>query len=547
MLVDLSKVPMAEVLRRLSAERKSGDLEVRSGKVVKTVYFDHGRIVFAASNMKKDRLGEALLALGRITDEEFSRASALVASDQRRRFGEALVQAGVMDKREVGSAVSRQVKQIVVSLFAFTEGAASFVERACPIPLDYMVSLSLHRMLYMGIKAMKGADELVLSGLGNLDQWVKLSAVPPFPFGVRKCSADELEILEQAQRRVTLRRLGWGKGGLSPARLKAAYGLYASGVLEPADALSQADQPVVQMETSTFLLSALRTRPDPSAREALRLEVQEELQRSARLDREAWLRVSRTAPREEIIRALEEKMERYHALLDAVGDDASLRTDIELVLGRASTMLRLARTAPVAPAPAGARAPVSAPAEAAAAKPAPASVPGPPASAAAAATGPSASTSPNPAPAPATPEAAPEDSKAMAARMNDIQRYLMEGDVRMTVSDYANAVKVYQKLVDLEPDVPVYRLRLAIAMAIWPRTKKDAEREFLEAVRLDPDNPDLHYQLGLYYKAMRVKSRAIAVFQTAVRLNPRHRQAREELESLSPKDSTLSGLRKLFR
>ena len=40
----------------------------------------------------------------------------------------------------------------------------------------------------------------------------------------------------------------------------------------------------------------------------------------------------------------------------------------------------------------------------------------------------------------------------------------------------------------------------AIAMAIWPRTKKDAEREFLEAVRLDPDNADLHYQIGLYYK-----------------------------------------------
>ncbi|HEU5322240.1 MAG TPA: hypothetical protein VFX28_15660, partial [Methylomirabilota bacterium] len=329
---------------------------------------------------------------------------------------------------------------------------------------------------------------------------------------------------------------GWGKGGLSPARLKAAYSLVASGVLEVADALSQADQPVVQMETSTFLLSALRTRPDPSARDALRLEVQEELQRSARLDREAWLRVSRTAPRDEIVRALEEKMERYHALLEAVGDDASLRTDIELVLGRASTMLRLARTAPLAAPSAEATAPV----------PQPDAVTPAPATAAPAAPVPPASGSPVPA-AVAAPEAPVEDSKAMAARMNDIQRYLMEGDVRMTVSDYANAVKVYQKLVDLEPDVPAYRLRLAIAMAIWPRTKKDAEREFLEAVRLDPDNADLHYQLGLYYKAMRVKSRAIAVLQTAVRLSPRHKQAREELESLSPKDSALTGLRKLFR
>ncbi len=543
MLVDLSKVPIAEVLRRQSAERRSGDLEVRSGKVVKTVYFDHGRIVFAASNMRKDRLGEALLGLGRITDEEYTRASALMSTDRRRRFGEALVQSGVMDKMEVGSAVSRQVKQIVISLFGL-EGAASFVERPCPIPLEYMVSLSLHRVLYMGIKVMK-SDALVLAGLGDLDQWVKLSTVPPFRFGVRKCSSEELDMLEQASRRVTLRRLAWDKGGLSPARLRALYGLYAAGILEAADKPSgQAESPVVQMETSTFLLSALRSRPDPSAREALQQEVQEELQRSARLDREAWLRVSRTAPREEIVRALEEKMERYHALLEAVGDDQALRTDIELILGRASTMLRLARTTPAVaaatpPAPASAAAvpaalpSVSQPLPAlapAVVTPAPAAASPPPASEAAEAA-----------------EAAAMESRDQAALINDIQRYIMEGDVRMAVSDYANAVKVYTNLVDLAPDVSAYRLRLAIAMACWPRTQKQAEREFLEAVRLDPNNPDLHYQFGLYYKAMKVKSRAIAVFQTAVRLNPQHKNARAELESLSPKDSALQSLRKLFR
>ena len=51
--------------------RRCGDLQIRSGKVVKTVFFDHGRVVFAASNLKKDRLGEALIALGRITDDDF--------------------------------------------------------------------------------------------------------------------------------------------------------------------------------------------------------------------------------------------------------------------------------------------------------------------------------------------------------------------------------------------------------------------------------------------------------------------------------------------
>lgn len=611
MLTDLGATPIARTIRTLSAERRSGDLQVRSGQITKTVFFDRGRIVFAASNMKRDRLGEALVAVGRITDEEYTRASALMKGERRRRLGEALVQAGVLDKNEVGRSVARQVKRIIVSLFEFTEGVAAFEERKCVIPLDYMVSVSVHRILYMGIKTMK-SQELVLAGLGNLDRWVTLAAVPPFPFGIRKCTAEELEVLDQSKRRATLRRLAWSNGELAFSRLRSVYSLLASGVLEEADRTEgqAAPEPIIQMETSTFLLSALQGRPDPSHLEAIRQEVDDELRRSARLDRETWLKVSRAAPRDELVRALEDKMERYHALLDAVAEDRELRTDIELILGRASTMLRLARQAPPGPpppppvlrasAPAATPAPVasgiSAPAPTppvptnapaappAAASPAagaplaaPASVPGPanveapPAAAASFA----ASLPPPPArpaamPAPAPPTASepipattvpppistnegqpPSEPQHPVGQLGDVNARLdhlmMEAHVRMTVSDYGNAVKVYAAIVDLAPKVAAYRARLAFAMACWPRTAKQAEREFLEAVRLEPDNADLHYQFGIYYKAMKVRSRAIAEMRTAVKLNPRHKLAREELEALSPKDSALTSLKNLFK
>jgi Tfp pilus assembly protein PilF len=123
----------------------------------------------------------------------------------------------------------------------------------------------------------------------------------------------------------------------------------------------------------------------------------------------------------------------------------------------------------------------------------------------------------------------------------------MEGEVRMTVADYANAVKVYEKLVTVAPRVAAFHLRLAVAMACYPRTAKLAEREFYETARLEPENADVHFQWGLYYKAMRIRSRAIAEMRTAVRLNPRHKQARAELEALSPKDTALTSLKKLFR
>jgi tetratricopeptide (TPR) repeat protein len=580
MLVELARTPIASVIRRLSIERKSGDLQVRSGKLVKTAFFDHGRMVFAASNLKKDRLGEALVALGRITDEEFSRVSALMKGDRKRRFGEALVASGVMDKSEMGTAVARQARRIVVSLFELQEGAASFEERRCTIPLDYMVGVSVSRILYEGIRQMK-SQELIQGALEPLDRGVILSPVPPFAFVPKECTAEEREILELAKKRVTVRRLAWASGGLALSRLRSTYALWSAGVLQDADAQNP-PQPVTQMETGTFLLSMLQRQKDPSAQEAIRQEVQGELERSAKMDKETWLKVARQAPRAELVRALEEKMERYHALREAVTDDDQIKTDIEVILGRASAMLRLAKQQPSpGAAPAAAR---SAPTRAAAA------------SAPARAATPAASTS---APEPLNFDVAPEPELVLAEADDEvlvpveeeaaeialplppervaearapesrsasetseqasgpgsttfegrakIEHLLMEGEVRMTVSDYANAITVYEKLVEAAPKVPAYRMRLAVAMACYPRTAKHAEREFVEAMRLDPDNGDYHYQFGLYFKAMKVKSRAVAEMRTAVRLSPRHQAAREELQSMSPRDSVLSSLRNLFK
>ncbi len=529
MLVDLAQTPFSEVLRRTAAERRSGDLQIQAGKAVKSLALDHGRVVFAASNLKKDRLGEALVATGRITAEQFEEASALLRKDRTKRFGDALVQAGILDKKELGGSVARQVKRIVLSLFPLTEGVATLDERPCAVPLEFMVSVSVPRLLHEGIKTMT-SEPLVLAGLGDLDRRVKLGAVTPFEFDPKDADKEEMEVLESAQRRVSVRRLGWVPGGLKFERLRTTYSLLASGLLVDADRADTEPAPVVQMETGLFLLSALQHQPDPSAQEAIRREVEDELERSARLDREAWLKVSRQAPREELVKALEDKMERYHALLDAVGDDLGLKTDIEVILGRASGMLRLARQAPAeppGPPPPPAATPETTPAAAAPEPAAPAPSPSPAGTAAV-----------------ASPGASGFEGNAQ------IEHLLMEGEVRMTVSDFANAVKVFAKLVDLAPKVASFHARLAIAMASYPRTAKQAEREFLEALRLEPDNADLHYQFGMYYKIMKQRARALAEMQIAVRLNRRHPLARREVEVLSSDPGAglgLLNLKKLFK
>ena len=112
----LDTVALAQVIRQIAAEERSGDLQINLGTAIKSIYFDHGFVVFAGSNLKRDRLGESLIEAGRISRHEFALASMLMKGS-RRKFGQALVKAGVMSEEELGKHVAAQVNRIVMSLF----------------------------------------------------------------------------------------------------------------------------------------------------------------------------------------------------------------------------------------------------------------------------------------------------------------------------------------------------------------------------------------------------------------------------------------------
>ena len=442
MLSDLAVTPISETIYRLAAERRSGDLQVSFGPIAKVVYFDHGRIVFAASNLKEDRLGEALVELGQITDDDFVRASGLMKADRSLRFGDALVQAGVMDKNAVGTSVAKQVTKIVLSLFRLDGGSSTFEERPCTIPLEYMVSLPVQRLLLSGINAMKD-PALVRAGVGDLDRIVHLAPVPPFTFRPDKLPVPHQEVLALATEPSSVRRLATGPKGVTLGRLRAAYALLASGILEDKSetAVEAAPRPQVESESRGFLLSNRQRRPDPRA------------------------------------------------------------------------------AAPVPPPPPPTEAP----------PPPPEPHGEPPASTTA----------------PAAP-AAPQATATPDTGSPEVDRLLTQANVCQMMSDHPGAMQAYARLVEIAPNVPAYRTQLGVLMMRWPQTLRQAERHLTEALRLEPNNAETHYQLGLYFRKVKIHSRAIAEFRTALRIDPHHVNARAELAAASPDDNVFSSIKKLF-
>lgn len=121
--------------------QETGELWLQRGKVKKAIWFEKGQPVFALSNLASDRFGTFLLRLGRIDQQQLQTATTRAAAEKR-RTGEVLVAMGVLQEAERLYYVAQQVKAILYSLFAWSEGefVMSFQARAAHEP----VRLGLH-------------------------------------------------------------------------------------------------------------------------------------------------------------------------------------------------------------------------------------------------------------------------------------------------------------------------------------------------------------------------------------------------------------------
>ena len=146
-----------------------------------------------------------------------------------------------------------------------------------------------------------------------------------------------------------------------------------------------------------------------------------------------------------------------------------------------------------------------------------------------------------PDPKPVTEASADFDLEAMPTKMiheQEIRRMKQSGgearvlrDVKLHfgMRDWQGAVPLLEQLVMISPGKALYRGMLGRAVSRHPATRRDAEGHFIEALRLSPRDPELHYWLGLYYKSFGLKSRAISEFRTVLRINPKHEGARKQL------------------
>jgi hypothetical protein len=117
----LEDVDAPLLLGRIFNAGTTGRLVVTSGTIERTIYFEAGRPVYAASTSPDDRMIAMLVRNGRITSAQHQ--TALQAAKQSgRKMGALLVDLGVLEVSDLLPAIRQHYEELVFSLFSWATG-----------------------------------------------------------------------------------------------------------------------------------------------------------------------------------------------------------------------------------------------------------------------------------------------------------------------------------------------------------------------------------------------------------------------------------------
>lgn len=151
----IEEYPVPLIFRKIFKEALSGELTVTGENFSKKLYFSKGLLLFASTNLKRERLGEMLVREGKIKKKQFL----LLTQEMKKtgsRFGKILVDNNVLTRQGLYNALREQVKAIALSIFPLTSGKWGFIFGSPEIPGGQNFEIPLPELMVEGIDRLPG-------------------------------------------------------------------------------------------------------------------------------------------------------------------------------------------------------------------------------------------------------------------------------------------------------------------------------------------------------------------------------------------------------
>jgi len=140
------------IFQTLNIARVSGELTIDTGHNSARVFFDRGDVVFAEINHRPVRLGEALVAAGRIQQSDLNRV--LVRNRKGKKLGKLLVADGAIDEASLRAALEEQIKEVIYEVVRWRKGWFRFYTGRQPRDNEIAINIPLDHLMLEGVKRM---------------------------------------------------------------------------------------------------------------------------------------------------------------------------------------------------------------------------------------------------------------------------------------------------------------------------------------------------------------------------------------------------------
>lgn len=147
----LSGTSVPRLLAAAHQGRATGELRLRRGPVLKVLWLERGRPIYAASNVAAERFGRFSVASGDLTAADLETVAEL-ATREKLRTGEAMVRLGLVTPERRVALLHAQASQIIASTFDWTEGEHQFISRSVGKPEVVPLQLGLPALVHAGLQ-----------------------------------------------------------------------------------------------------------------------------------------------------------------------------------------------------------------------------------------------------------------------------------------------------------------------------------------------------------------------------------------------------------
>jgi hypothetical protein len=142
---------LPDLLQWLAAARMSGTLQLEHNKVNKSISLEAGLLVGCSSEHPPERLGQFLLARGKLSEEQLREALS-AHEEQGKHLGLVLTEMGIITEDELISHLEAQAEEVIFSLFDLQDAVFRFRQEESDQDNLFPVCLRVEDVLLRGLK-----------------------------------------------------------------------------------------------------------------------------------------------------------------------------------------------------------------------------------------------------------------------------------------------------------------------------------------------------------------------------------------------------------